>query len=198
MPNWKYPCLNCTKPVKTNQKGLECNICTKWVHFKCTELNELQYDYLEQNLDVPFYCLGCKPRLLYSDLIFENTDFYSDTDQNDSSLSSDFSSAHSSDFEFIDTESDFESRGLNFESLPVQNNSQANTKKRNTNKKYIPVQARNYKYPCLVCHSPCKDNVQDSISCTLCDEWVHQKCSDLTLNRVLDLGDRWERRSAET
>ena len=166
MPNWKYPCIKCSKPVKNNQKGLECNVCSKWLHFKCTDLTEAQYEFLEQNVDAPFYCLLCKPRPSYANLIFENTNPNSETDLNDSILS-EFSSVHSSDFEYIDTESDSESRGLNFASLPINNNSLANTKKRKSNKKYIPVQARNYKYPCLVCHSPCKENVQDSISCTL-------------------------------
>ena len=155
MPNWKYPCSKCNKPVKCNQKGLECNVCTTWVHFKCTDLSEVQYDFLEKKVNVPFYCLLCKPRLHYSDLIFESTEFCSNDNLNDS-LSSEFSSAHSSDFEYIDTDSDSKSRGLNFSSLPIQMNSLANsnTKKRNLNKKYIPVQARNYKYPCLVCYAP--------------------------------------------
>ena len=161
---------------------MQCNACLLWIHFKCTDLIETQYDFLEQNESVPFYCLLCKPRPLYADLIFENTLFCSDRRLDDSSLSYDYSSAHSSDFEYIDTESDSESRGLNFESLPKNNTS--NTKKRNNyNTKHIPIKTRNYKYPCLICHSPCKDKVQDSISCTLCDEWVHQKCSGLTLKQ---------------
>ena len=183
MPNWKYPCTQCNKPVKTNQKGLQCNDCLMWVHVKCTDLTETQYDFLEQNENVPFFCLKCKPRPFHSELIFENTTVsYSDTSLNDSSSSYNFSSAHSSDFEYVDTESDSESRGLNFESLPTYN-IPANHKKRNHNKNSIFVQNRNYKYPCLICRSPCKDRVQNSISCTLCDEWVHQKCSDLTLKQ---------------
>ena len=70
MPNWKYPCCQCKKPVKSNQKGLECDACKKWVHFKCTDLTETQYDFLGINEDFPFYCLNCKPRSHYADLIF--------------------------------------------------------------------------------------------------------------------------------
>ena len=44
----------------------------------------------------------------------------------------------------------------------------------------IAVRSISYKYPCNICHGPCKENVQDSIQCTWCDEWVHQKCSNLS------------------
>ena len=61
MPNWKYPCRKCFKPVKSNQKGLECNNCIKWVHFKCTNLTDTQYNFLEENNEVPYYCFICNP-----------------------------------------------------------------------------------------------------------------------------------------
>ena len=74
MPNWKHPCIVCiTKPVKTNQKGLLCNMCKKWLHLKCTDLNDRQYEYLETHIELPFYCLLCKPRPHYADFIFDNT-----------------------------------------------------------------------------------------------------------------------------
>ena len=122
MPNWKYPCLECNKPVKSNQKGLECNTCIKWVHKKCTDLTDIQYNFLEDNENVPFYCLICKPRPLFADLIFENPTFITNLNSslNDSTSSLDCSSANSSDFIFVDESgSDSESRGLNFESLAV-------------------------------------------------------------------------------
>ena len=50
----------------------------------------------------------------------------------------------------------------------------------------IPVISKSYKYPCLVCNLPRKKNVQNSISCTLCDGWVHQHCSDLTMAQFLN------------
>ena len=61
MPNWKYPCIVCDKPVKTNQKGIECNTCNKWVHLKCTNLTQPQYTFLEQHENEPFNCLTCNP-----------------------------------------------------------------------------------------------------------------------------------------
>ena len=179
--NWKYPYFVCSRPVKTNQKGLECTSCIKWVHFKCTDLTEDQYTQLEENINVPFYCLECNPQPLYSDSIPENSSSTNlENSLNESTTSFDCSSAHSSDFEYVE-DSDSDSRGLNFTCLPVKNNVPSNSNKRTSSKSmYDSVQIRNYKYPCLICYSPCKANVQDSICCTLCDEWVHQKCTDLT------------------
>ena len=137
-PKWKYPCIECAKPVKSNQKGIECSTCTKWVHLKCTNLTQAQYDYLEANENIPFHCLICNPRLLYADGLCANntppTTSPTDIDNtlissldtssspfslNDSNSSFDFSSANSSDFVYVDeTDSDSELRGLNFESLP--------------------------------------------------------------------------------
>ena len=71
MPNYKFPCAVCNKPVKCNQKGLQCNTCEIWVHLKCTDLNLEQYEFLEVNVDNPFYCLNCNPRASYADGIFK-------------------------------------------------------------------------------------------------------------------------------
>ena len=194
MPNWKYPCFECRAPVKSNQQGLQCNICKIWVHLKCTEFTEAQYNFLEVNEDIPFFCLDCKPRSLYANEIFENTSFNANLCSvnlspnpnllSTSNTDSEFSDAHSSDFELVD-DSDSESRGLNFNSLPVQN---PDPQKKNRiinfgNRAKFTVQTRNYKHPCVVCLGPCKNNCQDSICCTLCDEWTHQKCSSLTLDQ---------------
>ena len=188
MPNWKYPCVSCTKPVKKNQKGLECNVCKLWVHLKCTDLTETEYKHLETNEDIPFYCIKCKPRTLNADLISENTTSILNIDTISSSNSSTYStnleisSAHSSDFEYVDESDSESSRGLNFNSLPVKSNTLTSNKKVNKLNK-ISFRTINYKYPCLVCLGPCKEKCQDSIQCTLCDEWVHLKCSDLTFKQ---------------
>ena len=78
-PNWKYPCagIGCGKPVKCTQNSLECDLCKKWVHLKCTNLSDEQFEFLASNENLPFYCLNCKPRSCYTDLIFD--------DENDSS-----------------------------------------------------------------------------------------------------------------
>ena len=185
MPNWKYPCLNCNKPVKNNQKGLECNTCKKWIHKKCTDLTDLEYNFLEENENLPFYCLPCHPRPHYADVICENLNIDTNNLNNSAVSTLDLSSANSSDFVYVDeSDSDLESRGLNFESLPARcTNTLTNTKKNKSPPKFTFVRTVSYKYPCLVCLTPCKENIQDSICCTLCDEWVHRKCTDLTLDQ---------------
>ena len=55
-----------------------------------------------------------------------------------------------------------------------------NTK--NTYSNRISTQVCNYKYPCVICHRPCKENVQNSIACSICDCWTHQKCTNLSLS----------------
>ena len=98
------------------------------------------------------------------------------------------SDAHSSDFEFeSDSESDSDLRGLDFSSLPAVQNTNRNSI--SSKQHQITLRTINYKYPCSVCLGPCRENTQDSIQCTLCDEWVHQKCTNLTYSKFLEYCD---------
>ena len=80
-----------------------------------------------------------------------------------------------------DSDSDNESRGLNFDALPIQNTVPPNIFETQQSG-VLPVRVMNFKYPCLICHRPCTKN-QNSICCSICDEWVHQTCSNLTYNQ---------------
>ena len=73
MRNLKYPCIECRKSVRNNQKGLQCELCDKWVHLKCTDLTVSQFELLEINVEKPFYCKTCKPRTSYADEILESS-----------------------------------------------------------------------------------------------------------------------------
>ena len=124
-----------------------------------------------------FYCDSCLPTPEADETltpILPNPD-------NSSFHTSDleFSDAHSSDFDW-ESESDDELRGQNFASLPAQSVSSFNTRVEKSHLPRIGLRTINYKYPCNVCHGPCKENVHDSIQCTWCDEWIHQKCSNLS------------------
>ena len=115
----------------------------------------------------------------------DRTDYLSDISLN--SASTEFSEAHSSDFEFVSTdESDTDSdlRGLDFDSLPVQIVRSKNSILPKPITRIAP-QPKNYKFPCIVCSSPCKTS-QDSIQCTWCDDWVHLKCTNLSYEKFIE------------
>ena len=205
-PTYKYPCIECKKPVKWTQLGIYCEICELWIHFKCSNLSKSHYDFLQTNVGIPYNCQKCRPLFSVPDEISNNSsnpvvdralsDYSNANDINNNSslqgdtsiISSDceFSDAHASDFTLesvneVDSDSDL--RGLNFAGLPVHHESCSKV----TMKSHVPIGVRtvNYKYPCNICLGPCKENVQDSIQCTWCDEWVHQKCTNLSYNQFL-------------
>ena len=90
-------------------------------------------------------------------------------------------SFNSDDFEYVSDSDEDDLRGLNFLALP-------STKVKTTKSKStycdrpITIHTRKYKYPCLVCGNACREKT-NCISCVLCDEWVHLKCTDLTLEQ---------------
>lgn len=57
-PNWKYPCGKCSKPVKSNQKGILCDFCDRWYHARCCEINNIQYDELADSSCI-WLCAEC-------------------------------------------------------------------------------------------------------------------------------------------
>ena len=58
-PQWKYPCGKCEKPVRSNQKGIQCDGCDLWWHQKCTpDVSIDQYHELS-NSDTPWHCPTC-------------------------------------------------------------------------------------------------------------------------------------------
>ena len=208
----KFPCIQCRKPVKSNQKAIFCEICKLWMHFKCSNLTKAHYDFLATNVDIPFNCQKCRPLLSVADGILNTPSLTVDSISNavtssntintyqqlpaDSSVPHsnihnseipsdasdvDFSDAHSSDFTLeLEDDYDCELRGLNFNNLPPQFHKNIKNKASNVNTSkfsYINYRTIKYKYTCSICQGACRENVQDSIQCTWCDEWVHQKCT---------------------
>lgn len=54
----KYPCRKCRKSVRG--KSLFCNVCSCWIHLKCTNLNLQEYRELEDESDeIPWCCHEC-------------------------------------------------------------------------------------------------------------------------------------------
>ncbi len=57
-PNWKYPCGACTKPVKINQKGVQCDGCDFWYHTKCCSMSDEIYNTMV-NTSFVWLCVNC-------------------------------------------------------------------------------------------------------------------------------------------
>ena len=57
-PNWKFPCGSCNKPVKKNQKGIQCDQCNLWYHTKCCAVGDDSY-YLLANSSCSWLCVSC-------------------------------------------------------------------------------------------------------------------------------------------
>ena len=50
-PRWQHPRGVCQKPVKKNQKGLQCDSCNLWYHTKCCHVNDAIYSALANHYD---------------------------------------------------------------------------------------------------------------------------------------------------
>ena len=57
---WRYPCGECTKPVKNNQNGILCSKCSKWFHIKCIGMSvEMFRSYYLPHSDENWLCCTC-------------------------------------------------------------------------------------------------------------------------------------------
>ncbi len=57
--NWKYPCRSCSSnPVKANQAGILCDICSKWYHIRCISMSMVEYAHV-QNCVNTWGCSFC-------------------------------------------------------------------------------------------------------------------------------------------
>ncbi len=45
-PHYKYPCGSCTKPVKPNRRGVQCDICDIWYQTCCMLMSPELYEGL--------------------------------------------------------------------------------------------------------------------------------------------------------
>ena len=53
-----FPCLKCNRAVAKNHKAVQCDICDKWVHIACNNLNTYTYKKLLKDKS-PWYCICC-------------------------------------------------------------------------------------------------------------------------------------------
>ena len=57
-PAWKYPCGICSKSVKSNQRGIQCDSCDIWHHAKCMDISIPSYESLA-NSSCLWLCPKC-------------------------------------------------------------------------------------------------------------------------------------------
>ena len=55
---YKHPCGVCSGPVKSNQKGIYCDICNSWLHARCIGLSNTEYSLLQDSPDT-WACRRC-------------------------------------------------------------------------------------------------------------------------------------------
>ena len=54
------PCGICHKNIPDHHKSVFCNNCNLWVHIKCNNISNSEYEELQNEADdVPWFCLKC-------------------------------------------------------------------------------------------------------------------------------------------
>ena len=56
------PCGLCNKPVGSNHRSIQCDVCNFWVHIKCNNISPSKYDELvnqKENDKEPWICINC-------------------------------------------------------------------------------------------------------------------------------------------
>ena len=86
----KYPCIECSKPVKSNNKAIMCVACHNWIHLSCFKLDN---DFFFQST-ADWICNNC----IFTELPFSNW-----IDQNEPTQTSSFPMMKSS-FQYNDCE----------------------------------------------------------------------------------------------
>ena len=59
-------CPFCEKIVKISDKPVCCDLCSKWIHIKCNNLNDLDYEYLKSNNETWYYKTSIQDILPFS------------------------------------------------------------------------------------------------------------------------------------
>ena len=55
----RFPCTVCSRPVCSNQHGIQCNGCQKWTHASCAHVSDEVYKQMECQVEFPWFCPSC-------------------------------------------------------------------------------------------------------------------------------------------
>ena len=58
-PMTSSPCSVCSKKVFDWHKAILCDLCQKWVHYKCNKFDNSDYRYHTENPNADFSCISC-------------------------------------------------------------------------------------------------------------------------------------------
>ena len=67
-----YPCRVCTLEVEDHDKSVKCDLCDRWIHIKCADINYQKYGKLKKD-PLVWYCADCTTAIPFSAL--SNKDF---------------------------------------------------------------------------------------------------------------------------
>ena len=67
-----YPCWVWTLEVEDDNKSVQCDLCDRWIHIKCAEINHQKYEKLKKD-PLAWYCADCMTKIPFSTL--SNKDF---------------------------------------------------------------------------------------------------------------------------
>ena len=67
-----YPRRVCSLEVEDDDKSVQCDLCDRWIHIKCAEINHQKYEKLKKD-PLAWYCADCTTEFPFSTL--SNKDF---------------------------------------------------------------------------------------------------------------------------
>ena len=81
----KFPSKICAKNVHDKEKAVQYDLCEFWIHIKCSNLNYLDYRYL-QNCDESCYCIECYSTIFPFNSLSSNKNFLACCTNTDSNI----------------------------------------------------------------------------------------------------------------
>ena len=63
----KFPCGLCSDEVGDNYDSVQCDLCNKWNHTRCLNMDAEQYKKLKKD-PLPWYCPNCAMGISFSTL----------------------------------------------------------------------------------------------------------------------------------
>ena len=55
---FRFPCRVCTRPVRSNQRGIECDVCRQWCHVACVDVDDFRYREMMESKSFSLCCHG--------------------------------------------------------------------------------------------------------------------------------------------